>query len=348
MRAVTIRAYGGPEQVRVEDVPRPVIEAPTDVIVAMKAGALNHLDRFVIGGLPGVTHPFPWVMGGDGAGVVEAVGPAVTKVKPGDRVLINPGLWCGRCAFCLDGEQSLCTTYRLFGEHVPGTFAEAMRAPERNVELLPAGVDWTVAAAFPLSFLTAWRMLVTRAKVQPGETVLIWGIGGGVALAALAIVKLLGARALVTSSSDDKLARARALGADAGVNHAAADVAKEVRRLCGKRGADVVVESVGAATWEHSLRALARGGRLVTCGGTSGPMVAMDVRKLYWHHWTIMGSTMGNAREFAAVTRLFGRGQLAPVVDRVFPMDEARAAFERLAAGDQFGKIVLRIAAGEG
>lgn len=343
MRAVTIRAYGGPEQVRVDDVPRPEPRQPDDVVVRLRCAALNHLDLFVLSGLPGVKHEFPWVLGGDGAGVVEAVGPAVTSVQPGDQVLINPGLWCNACRFCEQGEHSLCETYRLLGEHAPGTFAEAVRLPERNVERLEGAVDWAKAAAFPLSHLTAWRMLANRAAVQAGEHVLIWGIGGGVALAALDVAKHLGAVVTVTSGSDEKLARARALGADHAINHATADVPRELRRLTGRRGADVVVDNVGTATWEHSTRALARGGRLVTCGGTSGPMVTTDVRKLFWHHWTILGSTMGNAREFAAITRLFTAGHLAPVVDHVYPLDQARAAFERMQRGEQFGKIVLRV-----
>jgi NADPH:quinone reductase-like Zn-dependent oxidoreductase len=343
MRAVTIRAYGGPERVSVEDVPRPVPQDPLDVVIAVKAAALNHLDLFVVNGLPGVTHEFPHVLGADGAGVVEAVGPAVSAVKPGDKVLINPGISCLVCDFCRKGEQGLCWTYDMLGEHRPGTMAEAVRVPESCVALLPGAVSWTEAAAFPLVTLTAWRMLRTRALLQPGETVLIWGIGGGVALAALQIAKLLGARAIVTSSSDVKLERARSLGADETINHGSADVAKEVRRLTAKRGAEVVVDSVGAATWETSLRALARGGRLVTCGGTSGPMVQMDIRRLFWHQYTILGSTMGNHREFAEVAAHFGAGRLRPVVDRVYPMGEARAAFERMAKGEQFGKLVVEI-----
>jgi NADPH:quinone reductase-like Zn-dependent oxidoreductase len=262
-------------------------------------------------------------------------------VKPGDAVVVNPGVSCGTCAFCQEGEESLCVSYRLLGEHLPGSFAEAVRVPERNLEKLAGNVAWPAAAAFPLSHLTAWRMLATRAAVQPGELVLVWGIGGGVALAALDVALYLGATVIVTSGSDAKLQRARALGAAHGINHRTQDVAREVRRLSGKRGADVVVDSVGAATWEHSLRALARGGRLVCCGATSGPMVTTDVRKLFWHHWSILGSTMGNAREFATVTRLFTEGELRPVVDTVLPMADARAGFERMQRGEQFGKIVL-------
>ncbi len=345
MLAATIRSHGGPEVVAVDEVARPRVEGPHDVVVGLKAAALNHLDLFVVRGMPGRALPIPHVIGADGAGVVEAVGAAVTRVKPGDRVLLNPGVSCGACAFCLAGEQSLCTTYRLLGEHLPGTLAEAVRVPESSVTPLPGAVSWADAAAFPLVHLTAWRMLVTRAALRPGETVLIWGIGGGVALAALGIAKLLGAVAIVTSSSDAKLERARTLGADLTLNHAAADVPKELRRLLGPGGVNVVVDSVGEATWEKSLRALAPGGRLVTCGGTSGPKVVTDVRRMFWYHHTLLGSTMGNAREFAEVVRLLGTGALRPVVDGVTPIREARRAVERLASGAHFGKLVVEIAA---
>ena len=342
MRAVVIEGYGDVERVAVREVPRPAA-GEHDVVVALKAAALNRLDLFVVGGLPGIRHDFPHVLGADGAGIVESVGGAVTRVKPGDRVLLNPGVSCGACDFCLDGEQSLCVSYGILGEHRPGTCAEAVVVPEVNAWPLPEGVAWSDAAAFPLVTLTAWRMLTTRANVRPGELVLIWGIGGGVALAALGVAKLLGAHVVVTSGSDEKLERAKALGADHVVNHRGADVAKEVRRISGKRGADVVVDSIGEKTWEASTRALARGGRLVTCGGTTGPMVTTDVRRLFWHHWTIMGSTMGNHREFEQILSLLERGQLKPVVDRVMPLEEGPAAYRRLAQGEQFGKIVLEV-----
>ncbi|MDO8666928.1 MAG: zinc-binding dehydrogenase [Gemmatimonadales bacterium] len=345
MLAVTIRAYGGPDQLGVEDVPRPAPESPHDVVVAVRAAALNHLDLFVLGGLPGVIHDFPHVVGSDGAGVVDSVGPSVTRVKPGDRVILNPGVSCGSCEYCLAGEESLCKTYSLLGEHIPGTIAEAVRVPEANVYPISERVPWTDAAAFPLVFLTAWRMLTTRAALRPSETVLLWGIGGGVALASLAIAKRIGARVIATSSSDAKLERARALGADATINHRTGDVLRDVRRITGRRGADVVVDSVGTDTWETSCKCLAPAGRLVTCGGTSGPLVQTDVRRLFWYHHTIMGSTMGNAREFAEITRLLSAGELRPVVDGVYSMPESRRAFERMASGEQFGKIVVQVAA---
>ncbi len=345
MLAVTIRANGGSEAVLVEDLPRPKVEGPNDVVVALRAAALNRLDLFVVRGLPGPKPPFPHVLGADGAGVVEAVGPAVTRVKPGDRVLLDPGVSCRPCRYCQAGEHSLCTTFRLLGEHLPGTFAEAVRVPEWNAWPLPNGVRWTDAAAYPLVHLTAWRMLATRAVVKAGETVLIWGIGGGVALAALAIARHLGATTVVTSSSEAKLAKARSLGADHALNHASADVPREVRKLTDGRGADVVVDSVGEATWERSIRAVAPGGRVVTCGATSGPKVVTDLRRVFWYHYTLMGSTMGNAREFAEIVRLLGAGVLRPVVDSVTPLRQARAAFERMAAGNHFGKLVLEGAA---
>ena len=345
MLAATIRSHGGPEVVCVEDVPRPAVAAPDDVVVSVKAAALNHLDLYVLRGLPGLPPAFPHVLGADGAGVVESVGPAVKHVRPGDRVALNPGVSCHACEFCLAGEQSLCTTYRLLGEHLPGTFAEAVRVPQWNVHPLAETVSWSDAAAFPLVYLTAWRMVVTRAATKPGETVLIWGIGGGVALAAMQIAKRMGATVIVTSSSDVKLERARALGADVTLNHASTDVPKELRKLLGGRAVNVVLDSVGEATWEKSLRVLAPGGRLVTCGATTGPRVMTDVRRMFWYHYTLMGSTMGNAQEFAAVMRLLASGALRPVVDSVVPLGEARRALERLAAGEHFGKLVLQIAA---
>ncbi len=345
MKALVLTALGGLEQLAVRDVPDPVLAAPDDVLVRIHAAGLNHLDLFVLGGLPGVEYQFPHIMVADGAGVVEAVGPAARRVAVGDRVMLNPGLSCYECETCRKGEHSLCMTYGLLGEHRHGTAAERIVLPERNVETVPPDMPWDQAGAFSLANLTAWRMLVTRAKLEPGETVLIWGIGGGVAQAALQIATLRGARTIVTSSSDEKLARAAALGADVGLNHTAVDVPKEVRRIVGGPlwGVDVVVDNVGAATWERSLRCLARQGRLVTCGGTSGPMVNTDVRKLFWYQWSILGSTMGNAAEYRAIAELAREGKLWPVVDEVFSLEDAPRAFQRLHDGDQFGKLVLAI-----
>src|SRR5437773_1157434 len=348
MRACVIRATGGLERIEVADVPSPgspALLGTREVRVAVRAAALNHLDLFVVRGLPS-EYCFPHILGSDGAGIVDTVGAEVTTVKPGDAVMVNPGIWDGTCEFCRAGEHSLCVNYQVLGEHVPGTLAEFVMVPEANLARVPAldpPLTWAEAAAFSLVTLTAWRMVVTRARVQPGETVLVWGIGGGVSLAAMRIAKLLGAKTIVTSSSDAKLQEARRLGADVTFNHRTQNVAQEVRALTNKRGVDVVVKNVGAATWDASLRALGRNGRLVTCGATSGPNVSIDLRRLFWYHWTIMGSTMGNLAEYAEVVRRLGQGELRPVVDRVYPLAEARAALERLEQGEQLGKIAVEI-----
>ena len=278
--------------------------------------------------------------------MVESVGVEVTGLRAGDRVMINPGISDYTCEFCRAGEHSLCVNYRLLGEHLPGTFAELVTVPAHNLAPIPAllpPLSWAEAAAFSLVTLTAWRMLVTRARVKEGEWVLVWGIGGGVSLSALRIAKLFGARVIVTSSSDTKLAAAKALGADVLLNHRTQKVSQEIRTLTNKRGVDVVIENVGAATWEESLRSLARGGRLVTCGATSGPQVSTDLRRMFWHHWTLMGSTMGNGAEYTEVVRRLGQGQLRPIVDRVYPLAQFKEAYERLAKGEQLGKIVVEI-----
>jgi len=344
VRALTISAHGGLDRVtHRDDVAMPELRAPGDVRIRLAAGALNHLDLFVVQGMPGLTIVPPWVLGGDGAGVIESVGSEVTTVAPGDRVLINPGISCHACDYCRAGEQSLCVKFGLLGEHRPGTFAEYVVVPAWNVRRIPAGISDAVAAAFSLATLTAWRMLVTRARVQAGEQVLIQGIGGGVALAALQIAKLNGAHVWVTSGSDEKLARAAALGADETLNYRTVDVAREIRGRTGKRGVDIVVDSVGAATWAQSLGALGKRGRLVSCGATSGPIVETDMRRMFWNQWTIMGSTMGTDAEFDAIVAELTAGRLVPPVDAVFPLAEGRRAFERLSEQSQFGKLVLSI-----
>ena len=344
MRALALGGVGGLDQLAVREVPEPGLRSATDVKVRVRAAALNHIDLFVARGLPGSEPVFPHVVGADAAGIVEAVGPAVRAVVPGDRVMLNPGISCGACQPCLEGEESLCRSFRILGEHLPGTLAEFVVVPEDNVARVPDAMPLERAAAFSLATLTAWRMLTTRALLRPGETVLIWGIGGGVAQAALQIAKLLGAYAIVTSGTPRKLEAARALGADAALDHGRDDVAGEVKRLTGGRGADVVVDSVGERTWSQSLRALRRGGRLVVCGATTGPKVDIDLRRLFWHQWTLMGSTMGSRREYREIVRLAGLGRLWAVVDRVVPLAEAVDAFRRLAGGEQFGKLVIEVA----
>lgn len=342
MRALTISAHGGLDRIEVrDDLPTPEIRRPTEVRVRVRAAAINHLDVFVLGGLPGVTITPPWILGTDACGIVDQVGAEVKHVRAGDRVVINPGISDHSCEYCLAGEQPLCVKFAVLGEHVPGTIAEHVVVPGVNVRAIPAGIPDAEAAAFTLATLTAWRMVHSRARVTAGDSVLIWGIGGGVAQAALRICRQIGATTWVTSSDESKLARARELGADHTLNHREVEVGKVIRQQTGKRGVTVVIDNVGEATWTQSLIALGRGGRLVTCGGTSGPMVTTDVRRLFWNQWNIMGSTMGNDAEFEAVTGELCAGRLLPTVDVVFPLEQGRAAFERMAAGAQFGKIVI-------
>ena len=346
MRACVLTATGGIDKLQTTDIPDAPAPKMGEVRVALRAAALNHLDLFVADGLPGTAERFPHIVGADGAGTIESVGAGVLDVRPGDRVMLNPGISDYTCEFCRAGEHSLCVHYRLLGEHLPGTAAELVTVPAHNVARIPnitPELTWPEAAAFSLVTLTAWRMVVTRAQVKTGEIVLVWGIGGGVSLAALRIAKLFGARVIVTSSDDAKLAAARKLGADVTLNHRTQKVAQEVRALTNKRGVDVVVDNVGAATWDDSLRCLRRGGRLVICGATSGPQVGLDLRRLFWHQWSILGSTMGNAAEYAEIVRRLANGALRPIVDRVYPMAAVRDAYAHLAKGEQFGKVVLEL-----
>lgn len=347
MRGLTISAHGGLDQlVYRTDLPKPEPKRG-EIRVRVKAAALNHLDLFVVAGMPGVTIKPPWILGADATGIIDAVGDlsgiSDNQLKVGDNVIINPGLSDRTCEYCLAGEQSLCVKFGILGEHAPGTLAEYIVVPAVNARSIPRDKPVEQAAAFTLATLTAWRMVVTRARVKKGDNVLIWGIGGGVALAALEIVRSIGAVAWVTSHSDEKLALARGLGAENLLNYSTTDVGKEIRARTGKRGVDVVLDTVGEATWPQSLGALGKRGRLVTCGATSGPMVQMDVRRLFWNQWDIMGSTMGNDAEFDAITKEYRAGHFTPLVDSVFDISQGRQAFERLQSGQQFGKIVVRI-----
>ncbi|MDQ8154533.1 MAG: zinc-binding dehydrogenase [Gemmatimonadota bacterium] len=345
MRALTISSTGSLDCVEFRtDIAAPVLTGPGQVRVRIQAAPLNHLDLWTVRGLPGMSIAPGWIIGADGMGFVADVSDDVTTVRPGDRVVINSGISCRQCEYCLAGEHPLCVKFRVLGEHLAGAFAEEIVVPATNVRAIPVSVSWNDAAAFGLAAMTAWRMLVTRAKVQAGDEVLIWGIGGGVAQAALLIAKARGARVWVTSGSDAKLERARAMGADELINHTGIDVGREVRARTGKRGVNVVVDSVGAATWEQSLGALGRAGRLVTCGGTSGPALQTDVRRLFWNQWTIMGSTMGSDAEFDAVVRELVEGRLSLPVDSTYPLERGREAMQHLQSGAQFGKVVLEVA----
>lgn len=342
MKAAVIETHGGAEVIRVRDVPRPKAERG-EVVLAVRAAAMNHLDvwvrtseRFAL--------DFPHVIGSDAAGVVAELGGGVEGVAEGDEVILYPGLYCGRCAFCRASEQSLCESFGIIGAARAGTFAEFVAVPAANLLPKPATLSFEQAAALPIAYLTAWRMLITRAELRPGRTVLIHGIGGGVALAALQIAKLAGATAIVTSSSDDKLRRAAALGADGGINYRAAeDVAARVRQLTGGRGVDAAFDSVGAATWPTNFQALRKGGCVVLCGVTSGASAETDLQALYWNQLSVLGSTMGSLSEFAEMLRGVSAGGLEPVIDTVEPLDRAREAAERMERGEQFGKILLRV-----
>lgn len=342
MKAAFFPKHGNLDNILYGDLPDPV-PGPGQVRIRVRAAALNHLDLFVLGGIPGIALALPHVMGSDGAGVVESAGPGVTRVSPGDEVVLNPGINCGTCEYCLKGEHSLCVTFHLVGEHIAGTFASFVVAPETNAYPKPAALSWEEAAAFPLTFLTAWRMLVTKVRARPGESILIVGIGGGVAVAALQIAKMLGLTVWVTSGSAEKLARATSLGADFGIDHADVDFSREVRKLTGKRGVDIVLDSVGKATWKQSIASLAKGGRIVTCGATTGPNPEEDIARIFWNQLSVHGSTMGTHGEFAEMLRIFRDGRLRPVVDSVFPLSRAKEALARLEVKRQFGKIVLRI-----
>ncbi|HET6697054.1 MAG TPA: zinc-binding dehydrogenase [Gaiellaceae bacterium] len=325
MKAVRIHEDGGPEVLRYEDAPDPVA-GPGEVLIGLRAASLNHLDIWLRRGLPSA--PKPRILGADGAGVVVALGDGVDRFSEGDEVVINPGLDEGA---------------RIVGEHMDGTHAELIALPAEYVYPLPDGLTFEQAAAFPLVFETAYRMLVTRGGLQEGEWVFVWGIGGGVATAAMQVARALGARVIVTSSSDEKLARAAELGADATVNHAEADVAAAVREATGGHGADIVVEHVGEATWKTSLQVAASGGRIAVCGATSGPNPPANLHRIWWKQLTVLGSTMGTQADFQAVYELVASGRAEPVVDKAFPLAEAAAAHEHLEAGRQLGKVVLTI-----
>jgi len=342
MKAVFIESHGGNEVLKVGERPDPRA-GDGEVVVRLRAAALNHLDLFVRDGMPNVPIELPHIPGADGAGTVESVGSGVEGVKPGDRVLIQPGLYCNACEFCRAGEQSLCVKYRLLGEHTPGTFAEKVSVPARNAFLIPPEMNFETAAAFPLVYQTAWRMLVGRARLRPGETVLIHGVGGGVAWAALEIALLGGARVFATSSEPEKLSAARKAGAEQAWNYRTEDIRKAVSGATGKRGCDVVVDSIGDSTWMISLRSVAKGGRVVTCGATSGPNPKEEIRLIFWNQIAILGSTMANDREFRSLLSAVFSGRLRPRVDSVIPIDSIREAYERMESGAQHGKIVIKI-----
>ncbi|HEY2987215.1 MAG TPA: zinc-binding dehydrogenase [Candidatus Binatia bacterium] len=344
MKAVQIHEHGGIETLRYEEAATPKLASPTEVIVQLRAAALNHIDLWTRRGLTGIKLEMPHILGGDGAGIVVEIGSEVTQVKQGDAVCLYPAVGCGQCEFCLTDRDFLCVYLRVLGERLNGTYAEYVKLPGQNCFPIPPGFSFEEAAAFPLVFITVWRMLVTNANLRPGEQILILGIGGGVATAALQIAKQIGAHAIVTSGSDEKLEAAKNWGADHGINYRKSDFAREVRALTDKRGVEVVVDCVGGEGWLKSLACLVKGGRLVTCGATAGSSPHTDLRRIFWNHLSIFGSTLGSREEFRQVVNFLCRSKIRPIIDQLFPLKEAAAAQQRLERGEQFGKIILQIA----
>ncbi|HEX5964786.1 MAG TPA: zinc-binding dehydrogenase [Pyrinomonadaceae bacterium] len=341
MKAVIFRQHGGPDVLEYTDVPEPQIRA-NEVLVEVKACALNHLDIWVRGGLPGIEIPLPHILGNDVAGVVKRVGELVTWVKTGDEVMVQPGVSCGHCEACLSGRDNFCREYDIIGYRRDGGYAELVAVPGVNIVPKPAQISWEQAAALPLVTVTAWHMLVTRAKVQPGETVLVQAAGSGVGSIAIQIAKLRGARVITTASTDEKLSHARELGADETINYTSSEWPKEVKRLTNRQGVDVVVEHTGAATWPGSIASLKTGGRLVTCGATSGYDAHTDLRQVFYRHLNLLGSFMGSKGELLEAMKFVEQGKIRGVVDRVLPLSEARQAHELIENRAQFGKVVLK------
>jgi NADPH:quinone reductase-like Zn-dependent oxidoreductase len=342
MKAIVYERHGGPEVLEYREVAEPQIGVG-EVLVRVRACALNHLDLWIRKGVPALKIPLPHIPGSDISGEVARVGAGVKRVKVGDRVLLAPGIGCGRCEKCAAGADNMCAEYRIFGETIDGGCAEFVAAPEANVLPIPAGLSFEEAAAVPLVFLTAWHMLMTRAQVKPAETVLVLGATSGVGSAAIQIAKVAGARVITTAGSEKKLELGRKLGADEGILHTTQKIASEVRRLTGGRGVDVVVEHVGTATWDQSVASLAKGGRLVTCGATTGYDARVDLRFLFVKQYSLLGSFMGRKAELYPVLELFRRGKLRPVVDEVMPLEKCAEAHRRLEGREQFGKIVLKV-----
>lgn len=340
MKAVVFHEHGGPEVLRYEERPDPAHRAD-EVLIEVRACALNHLDVWARKGIPGVEIPLPHILGNDIAGVVRETGELVDWVRPGDEVMLQPGVSCGHCHECLRGADNLCTRYRIIGYQRDGGYAELVAAPGVNVVPKPGNLSWEEAASLPLVLLTAWHMLVTRADVKPGEDVLVHAAGSGVGSIGIQIAKLRGARVIATASSEEKLEKARALGADETVNYTRDDWPKEIRRLTDKRGVDVVFEHTGESTWPGSILSLKRDGRLVTCGATSGHDAPTDLRHVFYRHLNLLGSFMGSKAELLDALEFVRRGRIRPVIDRVMPLEEARTAHELMQERAQFGKLLL-------
>jgi NADPH:quinone reductase-like Zn-dependent oxidoreductase len=340
MTAALFRECGGPEVLRLEQIPTPQPGAG-EVLVEVKAVALNHLDLWVRRGLP-ADLMLPHIGGSDIAGLVAQLGPGVDGIEVGQRVLVNPTLFCGRCRQCAQGEESLCVYFKNLGEHINGGFAQFVAVPARNIYPLPARISFEDAACLPVSYQTAWRAIITKARVKPGEEVLVLGASGATAIAAIQVARTAGARVYAVTSGNRKLELVRGLGAERVYDRLELNFSTAVWADTGRRGVDVVIESVGSPTWEGSVRALAPGGRLITFGATAGAKVEMDLRRIFWRQIEVIGTTMASRGEFEAMLRVAWMGRFAPAIETVLPLSRIRDAHERLEAGDHFGKIVLK------
>jgi NADPH:quinone reductase-like Zn-dependent oxidoreductase len=341
MKAVVFHEHGTPDVLRYEEIPDPV-PGRGEVLIEVHATSINHIDIFLRRGMPGIKVPLPKIAGADASGIIREIGPDVSGLRTGQRVTINPGVSCGRCEFCTAGFASQCVSYHIMGEHADGAYAELIKVPAHTVLPIPDSLSFEEAAAAPLVFLTAWSMMVTKGNIRPGEDILILGAGSGVGTAAVQIAKMTGCRVFATASTDAKLERARTLGADVLINYKTHEFDKKIRELTDKRGVDVVVDHIGADTWVRSLRSARRGGRVLTCGATTGFAPQTDLRQIFFRQLQVIGSTMGNHREFLDVMKCLFRGQLKAVIDRVLPLKDARIGHELIEQRAVFGKIVLK------
>jgi len=342
VKAAVFYEPGGPEKIQLGEVPNPQIDHH-QVLIQVKACSLNHFDLLVLRESDPENFSFPFWGGAEITGVVAEAGESVHQFKLGDRVVVNPSLYCGQCEHCLAGEESQCNSYGIIGDTVPGGFAEYIGVDVKNLLKLPEHMTFEDAAATPLVYQTAWRALITQANIRPNDDVLILGASGGVGSASIQIAKLVGANVIAVTSSKEKISYAKQLGADIVLNRKSGDYWGEIAALTNNRGVDVVVENVGAATWAKSLGSLVKGGRLVTYGRTTGHLAETDIRLIFWNQLRIIGSTMANQKEFSEVMQLIFQGKLRPVIDTVFPLEQARNAYQRLQDGEQFGKIVIKI-----
>ena len=340
MKAVIFNEHGGPDKLIYKNVSDPTI-TEHEVIIKVKACSINHLDIWVRQGIPAYKVSFPHISGQDVSGVVEGCGTAVKEFKKGDRVFLTPGISCFRCNECYAGDDNLCVDYKIRGARTHGGYAEYAKANVQDVIPIPDGLSFDEAAAFPLTFLTSWHMLFTRAGLKTGDDVLVLAAGSGIGSAAIKMAKLAGARVIATAGSSAKLEKALEIGADEVINHTEDDFSKKVQEITSGRGVDIVFEHIGPATWEKSLKSLAKGGRLVTCGATTGPEVSIDIRYTFMKQHSILGSIMGTRKELLEITNLLGKGHLKPVIDSVFPLKEAATAQDRMVKRESFGKIIL-------